>query len=163
MITLRPARPEDLPQMMDLAHHAFTASQWSKEVFERLFAQGHGITRLVLVAEESAEKAGEGGSRIVGFLAGRESAGEWEIENIAVIASARRTGLGSRLLREFLHQIQSSGGREVFLEVRESNKAARALYEKWAFQELGRRKQYYTDPVEDGLIMKLSLVTPPFG
>src|SRR5882762_9091855 len=102
MITLRPARRDDLPQMMDLAQQAFTASQWSKEVFERLFAQS-GITRLVLVAEE----AGEGGSRIAGFLAGRESAGEWEIENIAVIASARRTGLGSRLLREFLHQIQS--------------------------------------------------------
>jgi len=159
MITLRPARRDDLPQMMDLAQQAFTASQWSKEVFERLFAQSGGITRLVLVAEE----AGEGGSRIAGFLAGRESAGEWEIENIAVIASARRTGLGSRLLREFLHQIQSSGGREVFLEVRESNRAARALYEKWAFQELGRRKQYYTDPVEDGLIMKLSLVIPPFS
>lgn len=157
MITLRPARREDLSQMMDLAHQAFTASQWSKEVFEKLFAQDDGITRLVLVAEE----AGEGGSRIAGFLAGRESAGEWEIENIAVIVSARRTGLGSRLLKEFLHQIQSSGGQEVFLEVRESNKAARALYEKWAFQELGRRKQYYTDPVEDGLIMKLSLVTSP--
>ena len=44
----------------------------------------------------------------------------------------------------------------IFLEVRESNRAAKALYEKWAFTEEGRRKAYYTDPEEDALILKFS-------
>ena len=68
--------------------------------------------------------------------------------------SARRRGLGSHLLGEFLHHVQSNGGREVFLEVRESNRAARELYEKWAFIEAGRRKSYYQDPPEDALVLK---------
>ena len=81
-------------------------------------------------------------------------ASEWEIENIAVAGAARRRGLGSHLMGEFLHHVRSSGGKEVSLEVRESNSAARALYEKWAFLEAGRRKGYYQDPPEDALILK---------
>ena len=62
---------------------------------------------------------------------------EWEIENIAVAGRARRRGLGTRLLGEFLDLAQSRGAEAVFLEVRESNLAARRLYEKWAFVESG--------------------------
>ena len=93
-------------------------------------------------------------SAVVGFVVGRGAAGEWEIENIAVTGAARRRGLGSRLLGEFLHHVRSSGAAEVFLEVRESNRAARKLYEKWAFIEAGRRKSYYQDPQEDALVLK---------
>ena len=71
---------------------------------------------------------------------------EWEIENIAVAGSARRRGLGTRLLGELLDMARAKGAAAVFLEVRESNQAARALYEKWAFLESGRRRGYYRDP-----------------
>jgi ribosomal-protein-alanine N-acetyltransferase len=81
---------------------------------------------------------------------------EWEIENIAVTGAARRCGLGSRLVGELLDHVRSRGGKTVFLEVRESNRAARALYEKWAFIEVGRRKAYYQNPVEDALILKFN-------
>ena len=53
-----------------------------------------------------------------------------------------------------MHQIRGNGAKVVYLEVRESNKAARALYEKWAFIEAGRRKSYYQEPLEDALVLK---------
>ena len=70
---------------------------------------------------------------MLGFIAGRAVGEEWEIENIAVAGPARRRGLGTRLLGEFLDLARDRGAEAVFLEVRESNLAARRLYEKWAF------------------------------
>jgi [ribosomal protein S18]-alanine N-acetyltransferase len=60
------------------------------------------------------------------------------------------------LLGAFLDLVREHGGKQVFLEVRESNHAARALYEKWAFVESGRRKMYYHDPPEDALVLRFS-------
>jgi ribosomal-protein-alanine N-acetyltransferase len=83
-------------------------------------------------------------------------AGEWEIENIAVAGPARRRGLGTRLLGEFLKLAGGERASAVFLEVRESNRAARLLYEKWSFEESGRRSGYYTQPQEDAIVYRLS-------
>lgn len=142
MLFVRPATPADLSRMMEIARHAITAAQWTRPQYEHAFSSG----RLILVIEED--------SAVAGFVVGRGAASEWEIENIAVTGTARRRGLGSRLLGEFLHHVRSSGAAEVFLEVRESNRAARKLYEKWAFIEAGRRKSYYQDPQEDALVLK---------
>jgi ribosomal-protein-alanine N-acetyltransferase len=98
----------------------------------------------------------EEGAEVVGFIVGKQIDHECEIENIAVSGAARRRGLGTRLLGEFLELVQRQGGREIWLEVRESNVAARALYEKWAFVEAGRRRAYYEDPAEDALILKFN-------
>ena len=97
--------------------------------------------------------------QVVGFLAGRQltqDGAEWEIENVAVSGAAQRHGLGSRLLGEFLALARERGGRDIFLEVRASNVAARRLYEKWAFVEAGVRKSYYQRPTEDALVLRLS-------
>jgi ribosomal-protein-alanine N-acetyltransferase len=104
---------------------------------------------VVLIIEEDAG--------VQGFIAGRALDEEWEIENIAVAGPARRRGLGTRLLGEFLDRARSRGGQAVFLEVRESNQAARRLYEKWAFVESGRRKRYYREPEEDAIVFRLGL------
>lgn len=142
MIQVRHARTGDLPRMMEIARRSATAAQWSQDQYEQTFSPD----RVALVIEEA--------DLVVGFVVGRDAAGEWEIENMAVAADARRRGLGSRLLGQLLHHVRSSGGVRVFLEVRESNRAARALYEKWAFVEAGRRKGYYHDPLEDALTLK---------
>jgi [ribosomal protein S18]-alanine N-acetyltransferase len=142
MILVRHASAADVPQMIDIARHAVTAAQWSREQYDQMFSSG----RLVLVIEED--------SRIAGFLVARSTTDEWEIENIAIAGTARRRGLGSRLLGEFLHHAGCNEARAVFLEVRESNRAARALYERWAFVEAGRRKGYYHEPQEDALVLK---------
>lgn len=133
---------------MALESHAVTAAHWSVEQYREAFSSA-GPTRLFLVIEE--------GAIVQGFLAARVVDREWEIENIAIAGSARRRGLGTRLLGEFLNTAHSQGGQAVFLEVRESNLAARKLYEKWAFVESGRRPGYYQGPHEDAITYRLDL------
>ena len=128
---------------MALEMHAVTAAHWSLEQHQAAFS-GAGPARMVLIIEED--------SGTQGFLIGHVQGSEWEIENIAVAGPARRRGLGTRLMGEFLDLARSQGAEAVFLEVRESNAAARQLYEKWAFVESGRRKRYYREPEEDAIV-----------
>lgn len=133
--------------MMALEKHAVTASHWSPEQYQHIFAVSDPC-RLALVVEEQ--------SIVQGFLVARALDPEWEIENVAIAGSAQRRGLGTRLLREFLDLARRQGTPTVFLEVRESNRAARALYEKQAFVQSGRRKRYYSNPEEDAIVYRLS-------
>jgi [ribosomal protein S18]-alanine N-acetyltransferase len=144
-VLIREAARADIPAMMAIASHAATAAQWPREQYEQLFVP-HAVERVALVLEEGA---------LLAFLIARGSGEEWELENIAVSGPARRRGLGSRLLGEFIDRIRGQGARSVFLEVRESNHAARTLYEKWAFTEAGRRQNYYRDPAEDAVVYRL--------
>jgi ribosomal-protein-alanine N-acetyltransferase len=148
MVRVRWAVPDDLDRLLEIALHSATAARWQRQEYEKLFSPEPGQERAVLVVEEDAQ--------VMGFIVGRALVDDWEIENIAVSGPARRRGLGSRLLGEFLKIMRLRGGRTVFLEVRESNLAARKLYEKWAFLETGRRKNYYQDPPEDALVFRFS-------
>lgn len=145
-LSIRSAASADLPAMMLLEKHAATAAHWTAQQYEALF-RGHSPERRALIIEDE--------SGLQGFVIARVVDREWEIENIAVAGPARRRGLGTRLLGELLDQARGRGADAVFLEVRESNRAARALYEKWAFLESGRRPGYYKDPEEDALLYRL--------
>jgi [ribosomal protein S18]-alanine N-acetyltransferase len=149
-VRVRPAEAADLPRLVEIASHSATAAQWNLSEYRKLFTPRHRQAqpkpRTALVVEQDGS--------VVGFIVGRQAEDEWEIENIAVTGAARRCGLGSRLVGELLNHVRSRGGAIVFLEVRESNRAARSLYEKWAFIEVGRRKMYYQDPAEDALVLK---------
>jgi len=146
MVVVRPVILADILAILDLARHAVTAARWSREQYDRVLADP---SRCALVVEESA--------CVRGFLITRQVATEWEIENLAVGGPARRRGLGTRLLGEFLDQVRAQGALAVFLEVRESNRAARMLYEKWAFAESGRRPGYYHEPEEAAVLYRLAL------
>lgn len=149
MIRVRPAKKEDLVRILEIAGHSATAAGWSEEEYRKIFSSRAPAGLVALVVHENEQT--------MGFLVARQVAkDEWEIENVAVSGAARRRGLGSRLLSEFLRLVRERGGRDVFLEVRESNRAARALYEKWAFVDAGRRPKYYQDPVEDALVLRFS-------
>ena len=151
-IRVRPAEAGDLSRLVEIASHSVTAAQWNPAEYQRLFTPDTAPStdqtqpRTTLVVEQDGS--------VVGFIIGRQVEDEWEIENIAVTGTARRYGLGSRLVGELLDLVRRHGGRAVFLEVRESNRAARSLYEKWAFIEVGRRKMYYQNPAEDALVLK---------
>jgi len=146
---VRPATPADVPVMMRLAQHSATAAQWSREQYQRVF-NADTPSRLALVIEEAVG--------VQGFLIAKVIVAEWELENIAIAGTARRRGLGTRLLGEFLDHVRAQGATAVFLEVRESNRAARSLYEKWAFEEAGRRVRYYHDSDEDAIVYRLSFM-----
>jgi ribosomal-protein-alanine N-acetyltransferase len=137
--------PADVPSLMVLERQAATAAHWSQEQYAQVFRAG-APRRLVLVIEEQSE--------IRGFLAARGMGEEWEIENVVVAGMAQRRGLGTRLLEEFLSRTRAEGGTSVFLEARESNAAARALYARLAFVESGRRRAYYRDPEEDAIVYR---------
>ena len=87
--------------------------------------------------------------KIVGFLAISQLAGELEITNIASKKAYQPHGLGSQLWADVDYV-----DFPIFLEVRASNTPAQALYKKWGFDIIGKRKQYYHEPVEDAIIMK---------
>ena len=87
--------------------------------------------------------------QVVGFLAIQQLAGELEITNIAIKKAYQGHGLGSQLLANLDHV-----DFPIFLEVRASNAPAQALYEKFGFEIIAKRKQYYHEPVEDAIIMK---------
>jgi ribosomal-protein-alanine N-acetyltransferase len=145
-VTIRPATSDDIPRLLALERHAATAAHWAEADYRQLFV-AEARERLALVLEEA---------EIVAFIVARGVGAEWEIENVAVAGAARRRGLGARLLGELLNRLRARGVESVFLEVRESNRAARALYEKWAFVESGRRAAYYRAPAEDAIQYRLS-------
>jgi len=140
----------DLPEMILLERICPTAGHWTEQQYRDLFAE-QVSTRLALIAQgaEAVEPAG--------FLIARHSPPEWELENIVVAAECRRNGVATRLMQAFLTQAKQMKGESAFLEVRESNTAARALYERLGFQPTGRRKSYYAAPLEDAVLYSKGL------
>jgi ribosomal-protein-alanine N-acetyltransferase len=145
-LRVRSATAADIPAIMELERQNRAAAHWSADQYERMIeATPPSLPHFVgLVIEDE--------SGIQGFLVGQAHADEAELQSIAVRTAGRRRGFGSQLLTKFLEQARKGGAKSVYLEVRESNQAARAFYEKWLFQESGRRKDYYTGPVEDAVL-----------
>ena len=90
----------------------------------------------------------EDGSQLVGFLVWQETDFEAEVLQIAVLPSYQGRKIATALF-DFL-----PADKEIFLEVRESNRPALLFYKKEKFEEIARRKAYYHAPVEDAIVMK---------
>jgi ribosomal-protein-alanine N-acetyltransferase len=147
---IRPATASDVPRIMTLERASPTAGHWTEQQYQQLFGScSDGPPRLVLVAET--------GGVVLGFLVAQQVAPEWELENIVVAEGGRRKGLGQQLLDALLSRARETNSDTVFLEVRESNASARALYESAGFEECGRRKSYYGAPQEDAILYRRSL------
>jgi ribosomal protein S18 acetylase RimI-like enzyme len=162
-LNIRPATSADLPSLLNLERQCPAAAHWSEQQYKEIFRiNENGQGRLVLVVDESAEdRAVEGGhasTPLPAFLIANQIGREWELENIVVNTASRRKGLATRLLTALLNRARETNGESVFLEVRESNQAARALYIRLEFQESGRRKLYYANPPEDAVLYRLSLI-----
>ncbi len=80
-----------------------------------------------------------------------------EIYNIAVSKEYRKNGIGNFLIENFIKHCKKNKIQEIFLEVRKSNIIARKFYKQKDFEEIAERKNYYTTPLEDAVIMKLIL------
>jgi [ribosomal protein S18]-alanine N-acetyltransferase len=94
---------------------------------------------------------------IAGYLIGREVAGTGEVLNLAVSPDCRRRGVARALLRAGLSALRKRHVEEVYLEVRESNRSAQALYLSSGFRPVGQRAAYYRNPKEDALVLWLPL------
>ena len=132
---LRAATPEDLAGMAAIQTASPEGAQW-----DPLGYLEHAC--IVAVRE----------GKLAGFMVARKvGPGEFEILNLAVEPAARRTGVARALLHDALSR--SSG--TWFLEVRTSNAAAIQLYESIGFRPVGGRANYYLEPAEDAIVMRL--------
>jgi ribosomal-protein-alanine N-acetyltransferase len=147
-LSTRRATVADIPGMMELEEHAASAAHWSTEQYRTAFLSEAPLRMALIVSAEAG---------VQGFIIGRMLNDELEIENLVIADPTRRRGLGTQLVGEFLDQACAQGAKSVFLEVRESNLAARRLYEKCAFTEIGRRNRYYHEPEEDAIAYRLKL------
>ena len=148
-IAIRAATPADIPVFLSLQRQAPTSAQWNETQYKQVFSRV-GVSRLLLLAETAP-------AWILGFLVARNIAPEWELENIVVAPEAQRAGVGHRLLAALIETAKQTNSDAVFLEVRESNIPARGLYKKCVFRQVGRRKSYYSNPLEDAILYRLSL------
>ncbi len=94
---------------------------------------------------------------VAGYVIARYGAAEAEILNLGVAMHARRRGIGRCLVQHMLAELGERDVSVVYLEVRESNAAARRLYEEVGFREVGRRARYYRQPVEDAVILRAAI------
>jgi [ribosomal protein S18]-alanine N-acetyltransferase len=154
-VHIRPATPADIPHMMKLERQCATAGHWTEDLYRQVF-RPEAAVRLLLVAESRDLKPGAEGPSILGFLIAHHLAPEWELENLVVAPAARRKGLGKCLLEALLHAARETSS-SVFLEVRESNAAARALYENAGFKQTGRRHSYYKSPSEEAILYRWTI------
>jgi len=165
-LRIRPAIAADIPAMLDLERQNPTAAHWSERQYEELFQKTEGgCERLVLVVVAEASECGSvsglrpesGASPLLGFLIAHHVYPEWELENLVVAPDSRRKGLATALFAALLTRTRETKSESVFLEVRESNHAARALYVRMGFQAGGRRKLYYANPAEDAVLYRLKV------
>jgi ribosomal-protein-alanine N-acetyltransferase len=94
---------------------------------------------------------------VVGYVVAWYVLDEAELANLAVHPDLRHQGVGQALLDAMLNDASARGTSQVYLEVRESNVAARQLYGTRGFEEVARRKRYYRTPTEDALILRRTL------
>ena len=133
-----------------VAIDAVNPRPWPAERFSKVIAGEMG-TQAVLVAHR--------GGKVDGFIVFSRVLDEISIHNIAVHASRQGRGLGSLLLAGLLERVKPAGVTRCLLEVRESNVAARRLYEKMGFEQDGERRHYYpgSGAREHALLMSRSL------
>ena len=145
--TVKEMQKQDIKDVMKIERESFHIP-WSKEAFLNLLQSQNTLCLVATTTEDNS---------IAGFICLRYVLDEAEILEFAVKCSLRRRGIGWTLLNEALKKLKASGVTTVYLEVRPSNTAALALYKKAGFQQTAIRRDYYFEPREDAILMKLSL------
>jgi len=150
---IRPAVHADVAAMVAIERASFS-DPWTAAAIASTLRYDH---MRVLVAEDRGDLGGDGAGKALGYVVAMIAGPEAEIADLAVSPEARRRGIGRALIDRLLAELAERGVVSVFLEVRESNRAARALYESRAFRGIGRRRGYYRLPPEDALLLKREL------
>jgi ribosomal-protein-alanine N-acetyltransferase len=141
---IEPLRDDtDLEGVLEVEAESFT-NPWTRAMYSWEL-QNRSVCHIFLVRTD--------GCRVAGFCAFWLVFDEVHINNVAVRPQFRAQGIGTALLQRVLAEARQLGARRAMLEVRASNEGARRLYERLGFYIAGIRRNYYTDPVEDALIL----------
>lgn len=138
-------RPADLEEVMLIERRSFGAP-WEESTFRGLMRRPSAT----LIAAELDD-------RVVGFAVQWFAADEGELGDLAVLPELRGYGIGSELLDRCIREAVDRKVRFLYLEVREGNPAAQRLYERSGFKIVGVRKDYYQEPTEDAIVMRLDV------
>ena len=144
-MTIAPMEERHLDDLARLERLCFSRP-WSRQALKEELTNPAAC---FLVGEEAGEMLGYAGMHC--------AAGECYVDNVAVFPEARRQGVGRKLMEALLQAAAARGGEFLSLEVRPSNLEALALYRGLGFREVGRRRRFYDDPVEDGLLLTKDL------
>lgn len=142
-MTVREMTWDDLEQVVEIENENFSVP-WTETGFFTYLMRSDA---LFLVAENEEEEL------VAGYIGIIMAADEGDITNVSVKKELQGQGIGTMLLQELASRTKEMGIEKIFLEVRKSNVAALALYEKQGFERMGVRKNYYTDPIEDAITM----------
>jgi ribosomal-protein-alanine N-acetyltransferase len=141
---LRPALVDDVAEVAAMERRCY-ADPWPAAAFTSL---PENPSVFFAVARSGVD------GQLSGYVVAWHVMDEAELANLAVEPAARRRGVGSLLLDHMIDDAAGRGAARLFLEVRESNDAARRLYASRGFEEVGRRTKYYRSPDEDALILR---------
>ena len=147
-LKLRPMEASDASAVVTIQVASPEIAQWTEHDYERLSSIG------------MMAWVGEVQGVISGFLVARLITTELEILNFAVRPDARRSGIGRALIQSAFAWGKGFDARSAFLEVRASNRGALQFYKRHGFEETGRRPQYYSNPVEDALVLTAPCLKP---
>ncbi len=142
-LTITEMNSSHLEEVIRIEFDSFS-TPWDSSFFKKMLGDSRTRSIVALVKD-----------RVVGYAVFWVVEGYAELGDIAVDAGWRGRGIGDALLMGVVDVCRIMGAVSLFLEVRESNRAALGLYRKMGFSEITRRKDYYTKPVEDAIILGL--------
>ena len=142
--TIEPfSSPDEIDDVLAVERASFT-NPWTREMYLSEL-QNEGVSFL-FVARDDAGK-------LIGFCSFWRVFEELHINNLAVAPEHRRQGVAASLLEHVLAEAPRLGATRALLEVRRSNSDARRLYERFGFSLAGTRRNYYSQPIEDALVL----------
>ena len=145
-VKVRRMEMHDLGRVMEIEHQSYTMP-WTDATFRGLLRRADAD----LFVAETAEGA------LAGYAVAWAVLDQGELGNVAVAPEWRHRGIAHHLLDAVIRRSNERGVKELFLEVRVSNSTARQLYLSYGFRDVGRRRNYYMEPVEDALVMRKDL------
>lgn len=148
---LRQAGVDDLEPIMRIENATFGADAWSSGAMRAELASKQGYYLVAFRPETPGQIEGYAGLLVP---AGSEQA---DIQTIAVVETARRSGLGRMLVQTLIGEARNCGAAEIFLEVRADNPTAEQLYRSLGFEQIAVRPRYYQPDGVDALVMRLTV------
>ena len=138
-MNIRPAQDKDMPAIGELEKACLPAGDvWSEALLSNMFT---GSYDKIFVLEDE--------STVIGYINTRDIGGDVDLMSICVAPEYQGRGCGAMLMERILAEPYD----RIILEVRESNVKAIGLYEKFGFEKYARRREYYSNPAEDAIIM----------
>ncbi len=138
---------EDIGEISNI-EEKYIMDGWSKKAFLEWFENNNDPVIFKAVYD----------GKTIGFINGSYVCGEGELLNIAVDEAFRNRGIASILLMSLEEYLKEKNTEKLFLEVREKNIAAVRFYEKNNFIKIGLRKNYYKNPVDNGILMMKKII-----